>query len=191
MGRLVVTNSITLDGVMQAPASPGEDRRDGFPYGGWAAPYHDESMAKAMGEGMGETGAMLFGRRTYEQFATFWPFQPDDNPYAKVLNAFPKYVASTTLREPLPWANSTLLKGDVVAAVRELKQRHDKAISILGSGELVRSLLPHGLIDELVLLIHPVALGRGRGLFTEHTALNLVKATTTATGVVIATYRAC
>ena len=191
MARLRVHNSLTLDGVMQAPGGADEDRRDGFEYGGWAQPYFDPVMAEAAGEAMSQGGAMLFGRRTYEQFASFWPNQPDDDPFAKVLNEMHKYVASTTLDEPLPWANSTLLKGDVADAVAKLKEELDKDLVMLGSGELIRSLMPHGLIDEYTLQIHPLVLGSGRHLFTDDSAyatLRLVKSKATTTGVLLATY---
>ena len=109
MSRLVVNTNLTLDGVMQSPAGPDEDRRDGFEHGGWAPPFFDQVMGDAAAEGMAKGGAMLFGRRTFEQFASFWPTQPEDNPFAAVLNNRQKYVASTTLEEPLPWPNSTIL----------------------------------------------------------------------------------
>jgi len=191
MARLRVQNNLTLDGVMQAPGSADEDRRDGFEYGGWAQPYFDPVMAEAAGESMSQGGAMLFGRRTYEQFASFWPNQPDDDPFAKVLNGAQKYVASTTLEEPLPWANSTLLTGDVAEAVTKLKGELDTHLVILGSGELIRSLMPHGLIDEYTLQIHPLVLGTGRRLFTDaggYSAMQLLKSKVTTTGVLIATY---
>jgi len=192
MARLRVQNNLTLDGVMQAPGGVDEDRRDGFRYGGWAQPYFDPVMAEAAGESMSQGGAMLFGRRTYEQFASFWPNQPDEDPFAKALNDTQKYVASTTLEEPLPWANSTLLTGDVADAVARLKAELDKDLVILGSGELIRSLLPHGLIDEFTLQIHPLVLGTGRRLFRddgEYAALELIKSKATTTGVILATYR--
>ena len=191
MARLVVQNNLTLDGVMQAPGGADEDRRDGFQYGGWAQPYFDPVMAEAAGESMSKGGAMLFGRRTYEQFASFWPNQPADDPFAKVLNETPKYVASTTLQEPLPWANSILLKGDVADAVAKLKKDLDKDLVILGSGELIRSLIPHHLIDEYTLQIHPLVLGTGRRLFTDdgaYSAMQLLKSKVTTTGVLLATY---
>src|SRR5215213_3312913 len=125
MGRIVVTNHVTLDGVMQSPASPQEDTRGGFERGGWARPYQDEVMDAVMAEGMAQEGSLLLGRRTYEHFAAFWPKQTDGNPYTEVLNRTQKYVASTTLEDPLPWENSTLLGGDVPAPVAKLKQEHD------------------------------------------------------------------
>ena len=192
MTRIVVTNSVTLDGVMQAPGRPGEDGRGGFPHGGWALPYNDEVMGRAMGEGTANTGALLFGRRTYEDFATFWPNQPEPNPFTAVLNNTQKYVASTTLEEPLPWRNSTLLKGDAADAVATLKEQPGKDIVVLGSGQLVQSLMRRNLVDEFVLLIHPLVLGSGRRLFADGSptgALRLVDTKTTTTGVIIATYQ--
>ena len=191
MGRLVVNENVTLDGVMQSPADPDEDRRDGFERGGWAPPYFDQVMGDAAAEGMAKDGAMLFGRRTFEQFASFWPTQPDDNPYAAVLNNRQKYVASRTLEEPPAWRNSTLLRGDAMEAVAELKEQRDDDLVVLGSGELVRSLMRANLVDEYMLLIHPLVLGTGRRLFTHDgpaATLELVDSKTTTTGVVIATY---
>jgi dihydrofolate reductase len=191
MARIIVNNDLTLDGVMQAPGDPDEDRRDGFEYGGWAQPYFDPVMAEAAGEGMAKSGGMLFGRRTYEQFASVWPNRPDDDPFATFLNGTPKYVASTTLQEPLPWANSTLLKGDAGDAVAKLKADLEKDLVILGSGELIRSLMRRNLIDQYNLQIHPLILGTGRRLFTDdgvYAALRLVSTRATTTGVVSATY---
>jgi dihydrofolate reductase len=190
MSRLVVTNFLTLDGVMQSPAHPDEDRRGGFEHGGWQSSYNDEVMGGAMAEGIASGGSMLLGRRTYEHFASVWPHMPDDNPFAQVLNNRQKYVASTTLAEPLEWQNSTLLEGDVLEAVAKLKQEPGKDIVILGSGELIRSLMPHGLIDRYVLPIHPLVMGSGITMFGggSYAPLRLVDAKTTTTGVVIATY---
>jgi dihydrofolate reductase len=190
MSRLVVNENLTLDGVMQSPADPDEDRRDGFEHGGWAPPYFDQVMGDVAAEGMAKGGAMLFGRRTFEQFASFWSTQPDDNPFAAVLNNRQKYVASRTLEAPLSWRNSTLLQGDAMEAVARLKEQPDD-LGVLGSGELVRSLMRANLVDEYVLLIHPLVLGSGRRLFPDggpSAALRLVDTRTTTTGVVIATY---
>jgi dihydrofolate reductase len=192
MSRLVVNENLSLDGVMQAPAGPDEDPRGGFERGGWAAPYFDQVMADAAAEGMAKDGAIVFGRRTFEQFASFWPTQPDDNPFAAVLNNRQKYVASRTLEEPLSWRNSTLLEGDAMEAVAKLKQQPDNDLVVLGSGELVQSLMRANLVDEYVLLIFPLVLGSGRRLFTDggaSAALRLVDSKTTTTGVVIATYQ--
>jgi dihydrofolate reductase len=191
MSRLIVVNNVTLDGVMQAPGRPDEDTRDGFAHGGWGAPYGDEVMGRVMGERMARPGALLLGRRTYEDFASFWPKQTD-NPFTPVLNERVKYVASTTLREPLPWGNSKLLQGDAARAVAELKERGDEDLAVLGSGELVRSLMRHDLIDEYLLSIHPLLLGSGRRLFPDDAVaatLRLVDVTPTTTGVLIATYQ--
>jgi dihydrofolate reductase len=148
-------------------------------------------MGDVAAEGMAKGGAMLFGRRTFEQFASFWPTQPDDNPFAAVLNNRQKYVASRTLEEPLSWRNSTLLQGDAMEAVAKLKEQPDDLV-VLGSGALVQSLMQADLVDEYVLLIHPLVLGTGRRLFSEGGSsadLRLVDTKTTTTGVVIATYR--
>jgi dihydrofolate reductase len=188
MGRVVVFESVSLDGVMQAPARPDEDRRGGFERGGWAVPYAHPSMWEDMDLGTGR--GLLLGRRTYEDFFAVWPNQTD-NPFTDVLNRAQKYVASTTLREPLPWMNSTLLTGDTADAVAELKG--DNNLLVLGSGDLVRFLMAHGLVDELILLIHPLVLGAGVRLFAEDgqaLTMKLAETKATPTGVVIATYRA-
>jgi dihydrofolate reductase len=191
MSRVVVVNNLTLDGVMQAPGRPDEDTRDGFDHGGWAAPYFDEVMGRVMAERMARESALLLGRRTYEDFAGFWPKQTD-NPFTPVLNERRKYVASRTLQEPLPWRNSTLLQGDAVQAVAALREELEEDLVVLGSGELVRALMRHGLVDELGLAIHPLVLGSGRRMFADddvYAALRLVDSVTTTTGVIVATYR--
>jgi dihydrofolate reductase len=190
MRKIAVTEHLTLDGVMQAPGRPDEDTRGGFEHGGWAIPNNDEVMMRVMGEGMARAGPLLFGRRTYEDFYGFWPHQKD-NPFTDVLNDVEKFVASRTLTDPLPWNNSTLLKGDAAEAVKELKEQPGKDIGVLGSGELVESLIRHQLVDEYLLMIHPLVLGSGRRLFPEgvHSSLRLVDSVTTTTGVLIATYR--
>jgi dihydrofolate reductase len=190
MARVIVFNSLTLDGVMQAPGRADEDVRGGFTHGGWALPYADEAMGRAAAEGGANTGAILLGRRTYEDFYSVWP-KRKDNPYTEVLNNTLKYVASTTLKEPLPWMNSKLLEGDAAEAVARLKKELGKDIVVLGSGVLVESLMRNNLIDEYVLLIHPLVLGSGRRMFNDSdaTPLQLVDSKTTTKGVVIATYR--
>src|SRR6185295_17743809 len=160
MRKIIVFNSVSLDGVMQAPGRPDEDVRGGFPYGGWATPYADPELGRAAGESMATTGGLLFGRRTYEDFYSVWPNRTD-NPFTEVLNNTQKYVASRTLKEPLPWMNSSLLKGEVREAVSVLKAQQDKDLVILGSGELIQTLMQHQLIDRYVLLIHPLILGTG------------------------------
>jgi len=184
-----VIEHVTLDGVMQAPGRADEDQRDGFEHGGWAHARVDEVMGRVMGEGMARGGALLFGRRTYEDFFSFWPTQTD-NPYTDVLDNTLKYVASRSLKEPLPWRNSTLLHGDAAEAVAKLKEGDD--LGVLGSGQLVRSLMQRGVVDEFVLMTHPLVLGTGRRLFADGGAfaeLRLTDTTTTTTGVVIAKYQ--
>jgi dihydrofolate reductase len=191
MRKVVVFTSLSLDGVMQAPGRPDEDPRGGFAHGGWALPYNDPVMGETMAEGMANPGPLLLGRRTYQDFHAFWPNQTD-NPFTEVLDNTLKYVASTTLREPLPWKSSTLLEGDAAEAVARLKQEPGGDLTVLGSGELVRSLRRRDLVDRYVLLIHPLVLGTGRRLFDDgdpSAALRLVDAVTTTTGVVIATYQ--
>jgi dihydrofolate reductase len=189
--RVVVFMSVTLDGVIQAPARPDEDMRGGFEHGGWAVPYADEVMGNAASEGMGKPGSLLLGRQTYEDFFSVWPNRAD-NPYTEVLNNRTKYVASRTLHEPLPWKNSTLLRGDAAEAVARLKKQPGGDMMVIGSGELVQSLTRSSLVDEYILLIHPLVLGSGRRLFNEggpRATLRLVDSKTTTTGVVIATYQ--
>jgi dihydrofolate reductase len=188
MGKIVVFNSVTLDGVMQSPARPDEDTREGFPYGGWAVPYADP---KAAGPSMSTAGGLLLGRRTYEDFYAIWPNRTD-NPYTEILNNSPKYVASRTLHEPLPWMNSILLKGDIPQTVAALKKQLEKDLVILGSGELIQTLIKNHLIDMYILLIHPLVLGMGTRLFrdgTSYSKLQLVESKPTTTDVLIATYR--
>jgi dihydrofolate reductase len=191
MSNVVVFTSLTLDGVMQAPGRPDEDRRGGFAHGGWAQPYNDPVMGSVAAEGMANAGPLLLGRRTYEDFFSFWPHQTD-NPFTEVLDNALKYVASTTLEEPLAWRNSTLLEGDAAEAVAGLKQQPGKDLVVLGSGELAQSLMRRNLVDRYVLLIHPLVLGAGRRLFPDggaFAALRLVDTKPTTTGVVIATYQ--
>ena len=187
MSRVVVNVSVTLDGVMQAPARPDEDLRGGFEHGGWAVPYYDPIMGSAAAEGMAKSPALLFGRRTYEDFYSVWPNRTD-NPFTEFLNKVEKYVASRTLKEPLVWRNSTLLAGDASVAVAALKEQVGKDLLVLGSGMLVQSLMRSGLVDEYVLLIHPLVLGSGRRLFPNGSPFSrfwLSDTKTSATGVVI------
>jgi dihydrofolate reductase len=192
VGMLTVVENLTLDGVMQAPGRDGEDVRDGFAHGGWAAPYGDAVMAETMGKGMAAPDvSLLFGRRTYEDFAGFWP-QQAHNPVTAVLDARRKFVVSTTLDEPLPWQNSVLLPGEAAKSVAVLKEEVADDLVVLGSGELCRTLAEHDLVDRYTLLVHPLVLGTGRRLFTDGAAfarLRLVECVPTTTGVLIATYR--
>jgi len=190
MSKIIVFNSVTLDGVMQAPGRPDEDRRGGFSHGGWAAPYADEESGKLAAEGMQRTGAMLLGRRTYEDLLSHW--NKAGGPFKDMLNHTPKYVASKTLKEPLPWPNSSLLGGELTKAVAALRRKDSKDIVILGSGEVVRKLLAKKLVDEFVLLIHPLVLGNGQRLFDDGgpgAVFELAGTRTTTTGVIAATYR--
>jgi dihydrofolate reductase len=190
MSKLVVAEFVSLDGVMQAPGDVDEDREGGFEHGGWQRPYFDDVAGERIGGSMAQTGSFLFGRKTYENMAAFWPTQPDDDPFAKILNALPKYVASTTLSEPLSWERSTLLQGDVPKAVAELKEGEGGNIVVLGSGGLVQTLYENDLVDEYSLMINPIVLGSGKRLFRElpKRPLKLADSVTTSTGVVMATY---
>ena len=191
MAKLTVINHVTLDGVMQAPARPDEDRPRRLPARRLGAALRRQRHGRVHGQGHGEGGALLFGRRTYEDFAAVWP-QQEGNPVSALLNERRKYVASTTLREPLPWVNSTLLQGDIAEAVAGLKEDPGEDLGVLGSGELVQLLMRHGLVDEYVLTIHPLVLGSGRRLFADDgplAALRLVESKPTTTGVVIAVYQ--
>jgi dihydrofolate reductase len=190
MRKVVATISVSLDGVMQAPGRPDEDRRGGFEHGGWALPYFDPVMMEAMGKGMAREAALLFGRRTYEDFFKVWTGRTD-NPWSTVLDHSRKYVASRSLREPLPWRNSILLPGDGGEAVARLKDEDGPDLAVLGCGELMQTLIRRGLVDAYVLLVHPLVLGRGRRLFNDdapHIKLRLAQSVVTTTGVVIATY---
>jgi len=191
MRKLMVLEMVTLDGVIQAPGGRDEDPRGGFTHGGWSAPYNDHVKMQVMGEGMAQRTDMLFGRWTYEKFYNVWHGRTD-NPFTSVFERSQKYVASRTLRGPLPWVNSTLLEGDAADAVARLKQEPGPDLLVMGSGVLAGSLMRRGLVDEYQLLIHPLVLGSGRRLFTDGvptSALKLVKSVPTTTGVIIATYQ--
>jgi dihydrofolate reductase len=188
MGKVIVMNGVTLDGVMQGPGRPDEDTRDGFAQGGWAIPYSDEATVAKMGERMGGDRAWLFGRRTYEQLLASWNAR--GGPFKDALNNTRKFVASSRPTTRLEWPNSTLLHGDVPAAVAELKESSGTNLVIMGSGVLIGSLMAAQLIDEYLLMIAPLVLGTGRRLFPEgvHMPLRLTESTATATGVLIAIY---
>jgi len=188
---LKVIEFMSLDGVVQAPGDPDEDRDGGFEHGGWQRPYFDEIFVQQAGPGMSTTHAQLFGRRTFEKMAAFWPTQGDDDPFAKHLNHVQKYVASRTLTET-SWGPTTILSGDVPNQVRELKERDNGTISVLGSPGLVQTLMAHDLVDEYAIAIHPVVLGSGKKLFRDAEQvrrLELVGSVTTTTGVLMTTYR--
>ena len=189
MGSVFVVNHVTLDGVMQSPGRAGEDPRDGFAHGGWAQAGNDPVMMRAMAPAMAADGALLLGRRTFEDFAAYWPAQTD-SPFSDVLTRKHKYVASTTLSADPEWSGSTLVRGDVPQAVHALTDSDGPDLTILGSGVLLRSLLRDGLIDRWILLIHPLILGSGRRMFGDGppAPLRLTDSVTTSTGVIIATY---
>ena len=190
MRRITVTNNISLDGVMQAPMSPEEDTRGGFTYGGWALGANaDPELGAEMAKGMANTGAMLFGHRTYDHMAAYWPHQTDGNPFTEHLNRTEKYVVTRDPSLELDWQHSTVVAGDAVQTVAELKATDDGDLSILGSGELVRALANAGLIDEYVLIVHPLVLGTGQRMFDGvHQELTLVSSMTTGTGITLARY---
>lgn len=189
MRKVIIFTMLTLDGVIQGPASLTEDQRDGFKNGGWAAPYGAMQSAE-IGDSIPQETDMLFGRHTYESFYSFWPNQPS-NPMTDLLNNTQKYVASTTLKEPLPWVNSTLLKGDAPETVAELKRQDAPDLLVMGSGDLAQTLMRHHLVDRYVLLIHPVVLGAGHRMFEDGTKLEGLKLTSakpTPNGVIVAVY---
>jgi dihydrofolate reductase len=191
MRKLIVSEFLSLDGVMQAPATADEDTEGGFAHGGWQPQYFDEVLLATASKGMAAADAYLFGRRTYQNMAAYWPTAPADDPFAGHLNRTAKYVASRTLTS-VQWQNSTLIQGDVAEQVATLKQQAGGDIQVLGSGDLVRTLLAHDLVDELQLMICPVLLGGGKRLFGDTgqlRALELVESVTTGTGVAIHTYR--
>jgi len=190
MRTITVNNNVSLDGVMQAPMSPDEDTRGGFPYGGWALAGNDEALAAEMGVGMDSGGALLFGHRTYRHMEAFWPHQTDGNPYTEYMNRVEKFVTSRHPDTQLDWQHSTLLAGEASDTVAALKQTDGPDLTILGSGELVRSLAAAGLVDEYVLIVHPVVLGTGIRMFGDtHQQLELTRSITTPKGVTVAHYR--
>jgi dihydrofolate reductase len=188
MGRVVVINHVTLDGVMQGPGRPDEDTRDGFDLGGWAAPRNDEVMAAKVAEWMSGDHAFLFGRRSYEGMLDAWNRM--GGPHKDGLNNVPKYVASRSSTTSLKRPNSTLLHGDVPAAVSGLKESLDTDLVVMGSGELIGTLMAAELIDAFLLMVHPLVLGTGRRLFTDgpHASLRLTDSVATTKGVLLATY---
>jgi dihydrofolate reductase len=189
VGKLIVTEFVTLDGVAQAPGGPGEDDGGGFTHGGWLAPLADQEgdnifeQAKSM-------DALLLGRRTYEIFAGFWPTAPEEIPFTSLLNGVPKYVASRTLADPLGWRGSAVVGGSIAEGVASLKERHDE-LHVIGSLDLVQSLLRLGLVDRLELWLYPVLLGSGKRLFadgTVPTTLRLIESVTYPNGLLQLTY---
>lgn len=190
MRKLIVSTFASLDGIMQAPGGAEEDPTDGFTLGGWMFLYADDSMDISASGFDGKDRDLLLGRRTYEIFEAYWPYQPDDDPIARTLNAAKKYVASRTLTT-LNWNNSTLLQGDVVSAITALKAQSGHDLQIIGSSNLIQTLQEASLIDEYNVWTFPVVLGRGKRLFSETatpSALRLVRSQVSNTGVVMSTY---
>lgn len=189
MRKLVVSTFMSLDGVMQGPGGPEEDRSGGFEHGGWSVNYWDDVMGQTMGENFSKSFDLLLGRKTYEIFAAHWPHITDD-PAADMLNNAVKHVASTTL-DAVDWNNSTLLEGDVPAAVAALKAQDGPELSVQGSGNLIQTLLQHDLVDEFRVWTFPVVIGGGKRLFGEGaipSALRVVDSKTSTTGVLMTTY---
>jgi len=190
MRKIIASTFVSLDGIMQAPGGPEEDPTGGFALGGWMFSYADESMDIGEAGFDGKDRELVLGRRTYEIFEAYWPYQPDDHPVAKIFNATKKHVASRTLR-PLHWNNSTLLDGDVVAAITALKAEPGPDLQIIGSGNLIQTLQAASLIDEYNVWTFPVVLGRGKRLFGETakpTGLLLARSQVSTSGVVMSTY---
>ncbi len=190
MRKLVLIEFMSLDGVVQAPGGPQEDTEGDFAHGGWQHPYFDEVFMQHAARGMAETDAQLFGRKTYDTMAAFWPNVGDEDPFAKHLNHVTKYVASRSMTEAA-WEGTTVLNGDVAAQVREIMEQDGGTISVLGSADLAQTLMEHDLIDEYVLAIHPIVLGSGKKLFRDAEQLrkfHLVDSKPTTTGVLLATY---
>jgi dihydrofolate reductase len=187
---MTVVCNVSLDGVMQAPGLPDEDRRGGFEYGGWGTPYSGDAMGRVLGSRAGTEGGMLLGRRTYEGFAAAWPSMADDAGFADKMNSMPKYVVSSTLRDA-EWNNSTILSGDLADKVSKLKQEVDGVILVAGSAQLVQGLIEHDLVDELRLMVFPVVLGKGKRLFGETSGkkpLRLADSKTVGDGIALLTY---
>jgi dihydrofolate reductase len=193
MRKVVVDEWMSLDGVVQAPGATDEDTRGGFQHGGWHLRYFDDMSQNWVVKYLTEAGGFVFGRRTYEAFAAYWPHPSteEEQVVAEPLNTKPKYVASTTLNEPLEWEHSSVLRGEVVDAVNALKQQDGGDLHVIGSTQLVRTLIEHDLVDEFRLMIDPVVLGGGGRLFLDDGALRslrLVESQVTTKGAILATY---
>jgi dihydrofolate reductase len=193
MRKVIANEFMSLDGVGQGPGGADEDTSGGFAHGGWHMPYMEDELARRrVLESIVEAGGFLLGRRTYEIFAAYWPNAPEaEQVIAEPLNTKPKYVASTTLTKPLDWQNSTLVEGDVAAAVAALKQGDGGDLHLIGSLELVQTLIQHDLVDELRLMIDPVVLGGGKRIFRDDGSLRrlrLIDGQLTSTGAILATY---
>jgi dihydrofolate reductase len=192
MRKVIANEFMSLDGVVQAPGGADEDTSGGFEHGGWHMRYFDELSQKWVLESIVEAGGFLLGRRTYEIFAAYWPKAPEEEQViAQPLNTKPKHVASTTLKEPLEWQNSTVLQGDISEAMAALKQEDGADVHVIGSAELVRTLIEQGLVDEFRLMIDPLLLGGGKRIFRDDGSLRtlrLVHSEVTTTGAILATY---
>ena len=190
MGKLIVTEFVTLDGVAQAPGGPDEDRDDGFVHGGWQAPVADEESGEVIVEQARSMDALLLGRRTYEIFADYWPNARAEVPFTSLLNGVPKYVASRTLAGPLAWHGSTLVTDDLAESITALKERHDE-VHVIGSLDLLQTLLRFGLVDRMNLWMYPLLLGSGKQVFADGTmpaALRLIESVTYPSGALHLTY---
>jgi dihydrofolate reductase len=190
MGNLIVTEFVTLDGVAQAPGGPDEDLDSDFTHGGWQAPLLDQESGSVMFEQARSMDALLLGRRTYDIFANYWPTAPEEIPFTGLLNGVPKYVASRTLAGPLAWEGSTLLTGDLAESITALKERHQE-VHVIGSLDLVQSLLRFGLVDRMNLWLYPLLLGSGKQVFaggTVPTALRLTESVTYPNGTLQLAY---
>jgi dihydrofolate reductase len=186
MGQLIVTEFVTLDGVAQAPGGPDEDTDSGFEFGGWQAPIIEEESGDRMFGKAQDMDALLLGRKTYDIFAGYWPTAPEEIPFTGLLNQVPKYVASHTLSDPLSWKGSTLLQGDLADAVAEVKERHD-SVHVIGSLDLLQTLLGARLVDRIELWIYPIVLGTGKRVFepgAPPTAFEVAEAVTYPKGTV-------
>jgi len=192
MRKVIVNEWMSLDGVVQAPGAPEEDTTGGFEHGGWHLRYFDDLSRSWVVASYAEAGGFLFGRRTYESLAAYWPnASEEEQPIAEPLNTLPKYVASTTLTEPLEWQNSTVLKGEVAEAVAALKREEGDDLHVIGSSQLVRTLIEHDLVDEFRVMIDPLVVGGGKRIFRDDGALRplrLLDSKVTTTGAILATY---
>jgi dihydrofolate reductase len=190
MGRLIVQSFVTLDGVIQAPGGPEEDREGSFPHGGWQYPFLDEESGAVIGEGLERMDALLIGRKTYDIFAGYWPIAPAENSFARLMNQVPKYVASRTL-DRVAWNNARLIEGDLAKAIKRIKDNHDD-VYVIGSADLVQTLMKGGLVDMFVLFVYPVVLGSGKRLFpegVEPTRFELIESRSFERGAILLKYQ--
>ena len=192
MRKVVAVEWMTLDGVVQAPGHPDEDRSGGFEHGGWHLGYFDDLSRGWVVQGYAEAGGFLLGHRTYENLAAYWPnASEEEQVIAEPLNTKPKYVASRTLTEPLGWQHSTVLQGDAARAVAALKQEDGGDLLVIGSTQLVQTLIEHVLVDEFRVMIDPLVVGGGKRIFRDDGVLRplrLVDSKVTTTGAIVATY---